>query len=176
MQYPVVDNNGHVNDLVQEQVRNLDGFLNSCNCGRRLSPPHLHLRICTTGTPGTSTTLSEESNCGTTVFSTVWPRPLSFAQQRACRRPTKNCAVQHSVDERNLRYLPLNRRGLLELVVHGHRDVQRPHLSVAQNLCTALGWRCIPPGVPTGCEGCQPSRNTPQWAPRPGTTRVHQEQ
>ena len=33
MQHPVVDNNGHVNDLVQEHVRNLDGFLNSCNCG-----------------------------------------------------------------------------------------------------------------------------------------------
>ena len=71
MQYPVLDNNGHVNDLVQQHVRNLDDFSPSCTCGRRQSPPHLHLRICTTRTPGTSTTLSSDSNCGTsTDFST----------------------------------------------------------------------------------------------------------
>ena len=34
------------------------------------------------------------------------PGPV-ICTTRACRRPTKNCAVQHSVDERNLRYLPL---------------------------------------------------------------------
>ena len=74
-QAPVIAQQRHVNDLVLEHARNLDGILNGCNCGRRLSPPRLHLRICATRTPGTLTTLSEECNCGTTVFSTVGPKP-----------------------------------------------------------------------------------------------------
>ena len=62
-QAPVVEQQRHVNNLVQENARNLNGILNSCNCGRRLSPPRLHLRICatrTSGTSGTSTTKCEQ--------------------------------------------------------------------------------------------------------------------
>ena len=59
-QAPVVARQRQVNDLVHEHALNLDGILNSCNCGRRLSPPRLHLRICATRTPGKSTTKYEQ--------------------------------------------------------------------------------------------------------------------
>ena len=50
-----------------------------------------------------------------------------------------NCTVQHSVEKVELRHLTVDRQGLLELVVHVHRDINRR--STAQYLYTALGWR-----------------------------------
>jgi len=47
MQYPVVDNKGHVNDLVQEHVRNIKGFLDKLQLwettvSSTLAPENLH--------------------------------------------------------------------------------------------------------------------------------------
>ena len=47
MQYPVVDNNGHVNDLVQEHVRKINGFLDKLQLwettiSSTLAPENLH--------------------------------------------------------------------------------------------------------------------------------------
>ena len=64
--------------------------------------------------------------------------------------------------------------GLLELALHEPRNTHDvSQRRGAQYLYTALGWRCIPPRAPTGCNWKRRSRSTPQWARRPGPTRVH---
>ena len=93
------------------------GFLSNCNCGRRLSPPHLHLRICTTGTQGTSTTLSD---CRLHNNGHVDDQPRTALSNTLSMNESE---VPSTV----------NRRGLLELVVHGQRCPvfeNRPGLAV----------------------------------------------
>ena len=70
---------------------------------------------------GTSTTVSEECNCGATVFSTVGPRPCrSHNNEHVDDQP--RTAMSNTLSM-NVSEAPstVNRRGLLELVVHGQR-------------------------------------------------------
>ena len=126
--YRALHDNRHVKDLFQKlHLRKIDGFLHGLS-----------------RTAGTCRCRSQERRPRNfqTVFCTVWTMTLSLKRQRACQQPFPSTApvespvfctvwhcaylslrhnwnIQHSVEELNLR------NGLLELVQHGHRDVNR---------------------------------------------------
>ena len=111
----VVDNNGHVNDLVQDWTQmnlhnrdiNHEEVLQRAE-SRRISQ---QLQLWETTVFSTPAPLHDRhaedvnhlvrvSQLRSNSFLHCLTQALSLAQQRACRRRTKNCNVQHSVDER----------------------------------------------------------------------------
>ena len=92
------------------------------------APENLHDRHA-----GTSTTLSEDCNCGATVFSTVRPRLCRWHNNgHEDDQPRTALSNTLSMNESEVPST-VNRRGLLELVVHGQRCpvfIYRPGLAV----------------------------------------------
>ena len=127
------------------QLWKFDGFLLSLHTGRRVNCWSLSLLF-------TRTSTATPCTCEISVFlhSLALCVPIS-ASQLECPQ---------SIDKRNLRHhLTADQEDLLELELNDRRDVHNRnqgahHLSLAQYVFAALGWRWLPQGVSTGCNVC----------------------
>ena len=149
-------------------------------------PQHCHS---TTGT----TTRSKNCTCGTSTICTVWTIPGTIvAQQRAkqqrnprtarrnltvfctvCKRNTCPCnttAMSNPVDELNLRH-DEEFEGLLELVLHVHRNVTAMGHEEARHLARSPQFHELVPGrlqVTMATPPSKPLLRQEEWHPRRG--------